>query len=287
MSEWTKKSNHGLHWGWYRRKQSAQDWRIHLDNYEPCERIGAEPEGTHLVKFGNEWGSRPFQHPSQVKHTNWHFWDNPEIPQLLWPNPANPQGSKDWIRWVPGEILTTRETENGAARINDLLKHYSGGRVTAWHEIAPVRPVSLIRSKTVLLVPSSAPNYQHYYGITQGAWISKYTQSLEQLGYTVEVRMKRGRKFRKQGNELTDQLSSGRYFATLSQHSVAAMETIMAGYPAIVTGPHPAGELATPWSEFAQGDLRTPEQISVVNWVETLLGNCRHKSEIFGGTWRV
>jgi len=287
MSEWTKKSNHGLHWGWYRRRDTAKDWRIHLDNYEVCHDIGSEDPQRHLLKFGNEWGHRPFQHPNNLSHQNWHFWDNPEIPQLLWPNPANPMGSKDWIRWVPGEILTTKKTENGASRINDLLKHYSNGRVTAWHDIAPVKPVSFTPSKTMLLVPSSPANYEHYYGTNQARWIEQYSKELRRLGYEVEIRIKRGRKFRKQGNELTDQLNTGKYFGTVSQHSVAAMETIMAGYPAIVTGPHPAGNLATPWQEFADGHTRKPTLIDTINWVETLLGNCRHKSEIFGGTWHV
>lgn len=294
MSEWQQKDKHGLHWGWWQRRADAKTWRINLDNFEPCYCI-AETTGEHmLLKLGNEWASKPgdpfyakpFQHPSTLKHTNWRFWDNPEIPQLLWPHSANPMGSKDWIRFVPGEILTSKHTESGSERINKLLKEFSRGRITAWQEIAPVHSVSLTSSKTVLIVPSSEPNYPNYYGTTQREWLRDVIQQLLDLGYDYEIRTKPGRKNRSKGNQLTDQLRSGKYLCTVSQHSVAATETVMAGYPAVVTGPHPAGELATPWREFTQGHFRTPHGYETVEWCDTLLGNCRHKREIFEGSWR-
>ena len=294
MSEWAKKDKHGLHWGHWIRKESATDWAIHRGNYEPCFDISSTDGSRHCFKLGNEWISKPespfygtqFQHPRNYKHDNWHFWDNPEIPQLLWPHSANPMGSKDWIRWVPGEILTSKHTESGSERINRLLKQLSKGRITAWQEIAPVHTVSLTSSKTVLIVPSSELNYPNYYGTTQREWLRDVIQQLLDLGYDYEIRTKPGRKNRSKGNQLTDQLRSGKYLCTVSQHSVAAVETVMAGYPSVVTGPHPAGELATPWHEFTQGHLRTPLGYETVEWCDTLLGNCRHKQEIFEGSWR-
>jgi len=282
MSEWTRKSNHGMHWGWYERRVTATDWCINIKNYDAVSNISRATR--HLVKFGNEWGHRQFQHPRTAAHNNWHFWDNPEIPQLLWANPANPNGSKDWIRWVPGEILTSKHTQDGESRINDLLQHHSKGAVTDWQQIAPIVAQQHNNSKRVLLIPSSENNYVYYYEDTQQNWINRYTTMCEAMGYTVEVRYKRGRKQRV-GSEVTHQLATGRYLCTVSQHSVAAIETIMAGYPAVVTGPHPCGDLATPWREFAQGNLRRPHRDDVEAWCRTLLGNCRHKSEIFGGTW--
>jgi len=294
MSEWARKDKHGLYWGHWIRKASATDWCIHRGNYEPCFDISQTDGSRHCFKLGNEWISKPespfygkpFQHPQNYSHDNWHFWDNPEIPQLMWRNPANPTASKDWIRWVPSEILTSKHTASGSDRINKLLKRYSSGRITAWQEIAPVRSVSINSSKTLLIVPSSEPNYPNYYATTQRDWLQDQIQIVLDLGFDYEIRFKQGRKSRSLGNELTDQLRSGHYVATISQHSVAAMETVMAGYPAVVTGPHPAGELATPLEEFKRKHLRTPTAYETVEWCDTLLGNCYHKQEIFEGSWK-
>lgn len=291
MSYWSGKQAHGLHWGWWQRKQSAQDWCITVKNYEPCFDITSATR--HLVKFGNEWAHNPdsplvgtpFQHPSSVAHTDWHFLDNPEIPHFLWPNPANESGAKDWVRWVPGEICTSRHTQDGEQRVNSLLKEFSQGRVTDWQQIAPINTVTRNNSRTVLLVPSSPPNFKHYYNTTITKWITHHTTLLERMGYTVETRTKVGRKQRL-NNQLKDQLASGKYLCTVSQHSVAAMETIMAGLPAVVTGPHPCGDLATPWHELERGHLRTPSREAVEAWCRTLLGNIRHKREIFTGEWK-
>jgi hypothetical protein len=261
----------------------------------PNYNIADSTESQLLVKFGNEWASKPgdpfydkpFQHPKVVKHTNWYFWDNPEVPQFLWRNPANPNGSKDWVRFVKSSLFTTPElhTANGASRCNDLLKEFSRGRITAWYEIAKIKPFSVTSAKRVLICPVSANNYTNYYATSQIQWVNDITQRLDRLGYAYDIRYKPGRKERATGRQLTDQLTSGTYCATVSQHSVAAVESIMAGVPAVVTGPHPAGDLATPWEEFANGHLRTPEQIAVVNWIEILLGNVRHKRELIEGEW--
>lgn len=292
---WDAKSHHNLHWGWHIRKPDAQDWRIHLDNFEPCYNIADTDGSQMLIKFGNEWASKPgdpfygidFQHPKTLAHDNWYFWDNPEVPQLLWINPANHRGAKDWIRWVKGNLFTTLDTHtaSGTDRINSLLNDFSKGRVTHWEDIAPLHPVKLTSSKTVLIVPSSEPNYPNYYNTTQQEWLRDVIQEVLDQGLDYEIRFKAGRKARAQGNQLTDQLHTGKYLCTISQHSVAAVETVMAGYPAVVTGPHPAGELATTWGEFTQQEYRTPSIDVVYDWIDIILGNCRHKSEIFSGEW--
>lgn len=294
MSEWATKKIHGLHWGHWQHINS--DPRIHKDNFVPVFDITTTNAHQMCIKFGNEWASKPedpfydraFQHPRLYPHDNWYFWDNPEVPQFLWRNPANPAGSKDWVRWVKSSLFTTPELHNtnGASRCNDLLKEFSKGRITAWHEIAKCKPFAVTSAKRVLICPVSANNYPNYYNTTQTAWVNLITQRLDRLGYAYDIRYKPGRKERATGKQLTDQLSTGAYCATVSQHSVAAVESIMAGVPAVVTGPHPAGNLATPWEEFEQGHLRTPELIETVNWIETLLGNVRHKRELFEGEWK-
>jgi len=287
MSYWASKDRHGLLWGWHRCV--GEQFPICRDNYEPCNNIAETTGADTLIKFGNEWGksdSGAFQHPRQVKHTNWRFLDNPEIPQLLWPGAHNPKGSKDWVRFVPSELLTSQHTESGTERINGLLKHHSQGTISEWQQIAPPHDVVYRLPKRALIVNLSEPNYRFYYDTTISAWTQHWITQLESLGYEVEVRQKPGRSQRKQGNQLSDQLHTGKYQITVSQHSVAAMESILAGVPAVVTGIHGTGPLGTPWEEFAQGGLRLPQEAEVEQWVDTLLGNTRHKSEIFsGGTY--
>ena len=291
MSKWATKTIHGLHWGHWQHTNTNPC--IHRDNFEPVFDV-TQTTGEHVcIKFGNEWASKPkdpfygkqFQHPKNYPHNNWYFWDNPEVPQFLWRNPANPRGTKDWVRFVKGSLFSVPElhTANGASRCNDLLKEFSNGRVTAWHEIAKIKPFDVTSQKRVLICPVSANNYTNYYNTTQAQWVNDITKQLDSLGYAYDIRYKPGRKERALGKQLTDKLATGTYCATVSQHSVAAVESIMAGVPAVVTGPHPAGNLATPWHEFERGHLRTPELIEVVNWIEILLGNVRHKRELLEG----
>lgn len=281
------KQVNGLGWGWHIMRADARDDAVTATNYQPINDIQNTDGSVHLVKRGNEWGYRDFQHPDLLKHTNWHYWDNPEVPQLLWQHPANPNGTKQWVRMVPGEILTSTPTTNGAARINILLEKLSDGKIDAWHQIAPIRDWKNNKRKHVLFVTSSHPVYTNYYGTTIDAWLSHYTRAVEGMGYTWEVREKPNRKERRDGGQLTDQLNNGDYSCVVCQHSVAAQESIMAGVPAVVTGPVQQGPLATPWEEFAMGELRKPEMIEVVNWTEALLGNTYHISEISEPGWRI
>lgn len=276
----------GLHWGWFIKRADSRDDAVSATNFEPCDDIARTDGSTLLIKRGNEWGYRDFQHPDLLKHNNWYYLDNPEIPQLLWQHPANPGGAKTWVRMVPGEILTSRCEQNGASRINDLLKELSKGKVDAWYQIAPIKAWRKNTRKHLLFVTSSHEVYTNYYGTTIDAWLGHYTRAVEGMGYTWEVRSKPTRKERRDGGQLTDQLLAGDYTAIVCQHSVAAQEAIMAGVPAVVTGPVQQGPLATPWEEFAMGELRRPEQIEVVNWTEALLANTYHVTEINRPGWR-
>ena len=277
----------GIGWGWSIRRADARGDAVNASNYEPIDDISLTDGSVHLVKRGNEWGHKQFQHPRLLEHTNWHYWDNPEIPQLLWQHPANPRGAKTWVRMVPGQILTSTATTNGASRINSLLEELSNGKIDAWHQIAPVRAWRKNRAKRVLFVTSSPQVYTNYYSTTLDAWLTHYTRAVEGMGFEWEVRGKPSRHERTLNGQLTDQLQAGDYTAIICQHSVAAQEAIMAGVPAVVTGDTPMGPIATPWEEFAMGELRRAQQIEVVNWCEALLGNTYHITEINRDGWRV
>jgi len=148
--------------------------------------------------------------------------------------------------------------------------------------LVAIQDVAWTNSRRVLIIPSSAPNYVHYYNTTQNKWIQDIRTTCERLGYTVDVRHKQGRKTRA---PLDEQLKQGDYVCTISQHSVAALETVCAGVPAVVTGPHPCGDLATPWEEFLEGQFRMPHRDDIEEWCSGVLHNIKHKREIFEGVW--
>lgn len=284
MSYWSSKW-HGFHWGWYQQKpNTTNEWMI--DNYEVCDNICTTDGSRHMFKFGNEWGEKTFQHPRVIPHNNWHFIDNPQLSALNWIGSWNPSGSKDWVRAVPGDILTQTPRARGGERINRLLDHYSDRSIRHWHEIVQSRPRQDIGHNTALIVPSSPNCYVHYYNDTQPNWVNTITKKLDQMGWQYKVRMKPGRSARKHNNELHDQLESNMFAVTISQHSVAAIDSLLAGIPAVTTGPHCCGEYATPWEEFTQGNLRHFTQEQILDWCDWLLGDTYHKSELKDGTYR-
>jgi hypothetical protein len=292
MSYWASKQAHQFpHFGWYIQKLGA-DNRIHFDNFDVCKDISKTDGSRMLIKFGNEFGhplkAPPFQHPNTCPHDNWYHWDNPELPQFLWPLGHNPSGAKDWVRWVKGGLLTqgsySDDVPTHVKRINKLLRETSGQLIYTWQDIVQIQKPQHDLRKVALICPVTAPNFVHYYSTTQQDWINKVTKVLERQGYTWEVRHKPGRGARV-GNQLIDQLSGGKYGITVSQHSVAAMESAIAGIPPVVTGPHPTGMLGTPWTEFEYGHVRPISKKDVENQCLRLLANIRHKKELFTGAW--
>lgn len=282
------KQAHMLEWGWYQRIEDH--WKIGNVSvggaYRRIQDTG-DINGEHLIKFGNDFGQGWIDHLS-IPHMNWHFWDNPEIPHFLYPNPANPKGNKSWVRWVRGDIFSNEiNTETGHVdRINDLLTDHAGHPMV-WEEL--LQPLSVVKrnSKKILICPSTPNCYHYYYNQNRSEWIDKWSTWVERLGYEPVVKRKPTRADRNQNenNRLDTILRTDQYLATLSQHSAGAMESIIAGTPVIVTGPHPIGNLATTTEEFQQGILKTPDQDQVWRWIERVLSNVRHKSELFTGSW--
>lgn len=292
MSYWASKQAHGFPtWGWYIQKPNVTNSKIVFENFEPCDDISKTDGSRMLVKFGNEFGpkcNRPFQHPKNCPHDNWYHWDNPELPQFLWKFGHNPSGAKDWIRWIKGDMLTQGQQfadVDHEHRINYILNKLTSGLTKDWKTIIQIHACQVSRPKHALICPVTAPNFVHYYSTTQQDWIKKVSKGLERQGYTWEVRQKPGRAQR-MNNQLTDQLLTGQYGITVSQHSVAAMESAIAGIPPVVTGPHPTGMLGTPWSEFGYGHIRPLYKNDVEDRCRLLLGSIRHKKEIFTGEWQ-
>lgn len=245
-------------------------------------RISQTNDDNWYIKYGNDFG------PSWIDHTtvkNFYFLDNAELPHLLYPSKINPRGQKEWVRMVPGAILTQQQSASGTERVNRLLSDFAGQQIT-WQDLVKPQPVRLRDVKRVLLCPSSPNCYEYYYNTTQSAWIKRMTELFASKGYTVDVRHKPTRDDRRDTRKrLGAILQSTDYFATVSQHSVSAVESILAGTPAITTGPHPCGNLATPLEQFTSGEIRRPSLEQTEAWIDALLGNTYHKQEIRSGAW--
>ena len=279
--------DHGMKFGLQQRV--ADNWRIKMVTHGGClERLRGVDDitGEMIVKFGNNFDSE-WIHPNQIPHLNWYFFDNPEIPQLINPNPANPEGYKTFVRFTRGDLFTNNiNSTRDVDRLNSVLTDLAGEATTVESLVRPV-PVRIKNSRRVLLCPSSSGAFKYYYNTSRDQWIERWSAYLEHHGYEPVVRYKPTRRQRVESSEyrLYDHLVLNDYFCTLSQHSVSAFESILAGTPAVVTGPSSAGELATPHREFALGILRVPESDSVWRWVERVASNTYHKSELFSGAW--
>lgn len=296
MSFYARKERHGFHWGWYEQKDPNDDGRIHIDNYNPCWDI-TQAKG-FVFKLGNEWASKEgdpfykhgFQHPRLMPHKNWRFWDNPFLPQFNWPRAHNPGGAKEWVRWSVGThgSLGNKALDKHEARINDLLTDFSSKQISRWYHLINIQHMTAtngVRGRA-LIVPCSEHVYPNYYATTKTAWLQSVIVELDRMRVDYDIRHKPSRKTRQLNGELTDQLEDGRYAVTISQHSVAAVESIVAGVPAVVTGESPAHAYATPWDEYLRGNLRlwnTDEQYQLCR---EMLAQTRHKRELFEGTWR-
>jgi len=252
-----------------------------------------------ILQFGNIWAMKA----SQFMHENgcfihpdvWNqknipllYWDNPGLPHLLYRGLWNPHGYNNWCRLTRDGTNTKQQNIGGGARkINGQLKHLTEGSICDWRDIVGGYRRVEVRGKKALICPSSGQMFKNYYGVDVNRWIEEKSRRLKTLGYEVEVRGKPGRPARERaGGKLYERLHANDIALTVSCHSVGALESIIAGVPTVVEGAHHAGELGTPWEEFAQsGDLRLPRMDAVEDWVDQILCNVHHKSHIYTGQW--
>lgn len=274
-------------WGFYRNptlKKSKIADREHGGVYEYCPKPDKTDEEHHLVKFGNNFDPG-WVHPDRVPHRNWHFWDNPEFCHLLYPNPANPQGMKSWVRWVRGEIMTTGSDTPGEDAVNAMLRSHSNNQLRTWRDLYAPRDIK-VHTKTALIVTSSPNCYRYYYGDTREQWLLRVQKVLNRLGWQWVVRTKQGRKYRNADNQLYRELETNKYGAVINQHSASTIESLLAGVPVIADRLHCGGPLVRTLEQFEQGaDPLTPNTADVEAWMQTILGNVRHKSQLRGTEW--
>lgn len=298
---YAQKHYHGLYFGisvfnkdWQVRDRSVGGRMERLPNQDITL---IQPHQTILV-FGNIYGHRDvkqkilFNHPNVLRerNINFYYWDNPHIPHLLYHNPANPKAHKNWCRMVHNHIhrqpnTISRPTQS-VERINQQLRSLSQGVLKSWRDLNPYWRDVKRRSMTALICPSGDRTFQHHYGITRNEWCREWCDQLEQMGYRVMIRPKPGRELRLPPHRLCDELVSNNVGITVSNHSTVAIESMMSGVPAVVTGVNPAGQLGTPGEEFKQtSQLRPVEMDQLIAWCEQLLQDDYHKQEVYNGSW--
>jgi len=281
------KRAHGMNWGLHQRVGNG--YRIALTSHGgDFERLNSVDEisGEMIVKFGNNFDNG-WIHPDDIPHSNWYFFDNPEIPQLLNPWKGNPRGNKEFVRFTRGSLFTEQQNSIPSGdRLDQMIKDLSNGQNNLESLIRPV-PVRMRKTRRVLICPSSPNCFQYYYHCERSSWISVWLVWCDQNGYEPVIRSKPARDARRSHPEtrLYEHLILNDYAFTISQHSVAAVESIMAGVPAVVTGPHPIGDLGTSIERADSGDFELPDSDRVWNWIQRIASNTYHKSELFSGAW--
>ena len=294
-----RKDQHGLKWGIYKFVNGGHQVKITSIGGDverlKDQNLSLVTNKDRLVIMGNIWVHKDaveatkFRHPDLINQTGalWHYWDNPSLPHLLYKGAWNPNGYKNWMRLVKGNTATTRQVGSGAERINTQLDQLTNGRITAWQEIVgPIRP-SEVRTKTALLCPSGSHIFPNYYGLNKQKWIQDKTEQLTKKGWNVILRDKPSRRGREiNDNKLYEILVKERIGLTVSLHSVGPVESLLCGVPSISDGAHGGGELVTPWTEFLKTEeLRLPSQQQIFDWVDNILSETFHKTEVYKGEW--
>lgn len=283
-------------WGWY--KQTGKDARIRNGRFGGTYEWCADPQHTtgeeHLVKFGNNFDSG-WRDPWKMPHGNWHFWDNPELCHLLYPSSVNVKASKDWIRWVKNSILTkASEFTDGTDRINWMLKQLNAC-VPTWQDLVreldptAFQPIK-VRNKTALVITSSPNCHLYYYQESIGNWTNRIKEKLNKMGWEVNVvRHKSSRKVRTSSADarLYQQLQNKKPGIVVNQHSASTIEALCSGVPVISTGDHCGGPCITTWKQFINGaDPTECNQADFFAWMNVILSNVRHKTEIVNHDFR-
>lgn len=292
------KSSHGLHWGLNRFV--GPGWRIALTELGgDCERLVDQrldliQATDRILMMGNAYvnrdpNMREFHRPEAVipRCREFYFWDNPPLPHILYRGLHNPLGHKNWMRITRQGIMPRagRHDTEQVRRINQQLGSLTGGRIQHWQQLTQgVRAVQP-RSQRALVIESSHQVYERYAGITRDQWRAEVCAECARQGFTVDLREKQSRALRTP-RELDRVLRENSYAVTISFQSMAQVESVIAGVPAVnYLGEQLHSELVTPWQEFQQGQLRQAPADEVEQEIESMFDQLWHKQEAYAGAW--
>lgn len=149
------------------------------------------------------------------------------------PSPGNPSGKKIWHRVVKNENQHSKIRNVPADRWENLIKQDPKLKWTGWKNY---------NKKILLVMPN--PKACKYYGVDYDTWVEETNKVIkETTNLPVEVRVKGSRSDRNKKYSIYDALDSGTQ-VTVAFNSIAALESIAYGIPAIVSVPCAATPLA-------------------------------------------
>jgi hypothetical protein len=150
------------------------------------------------------------------------------------PSPGNPGGKKLWHRVVKNENQHSSIRNVPSDRWENLIKQDPKLEWKGWKNY----------DKKILLVMPN-PKACKYYGVNYDTWVEQTNKTIKEVtNLPVEVRIKESRSNRNNGYTIYDALDSGTQI-TVAFNSIAALESIAYGVPAIVSVPCCATPLAS------------------------------------------
>ncbi len=296
---YANKSLHGLKWGLnvftgpgyqMRLRELGGDMERLLN-----QDISLLTDRDRVLMMGNAWThkdpkERIWHDPRLVSRLvkEFYFFDNPPLPHILYKGPHNPLALKNWMRIVPGHWMPQAQDWTGQHRdrVNRELCEITGGEINSWLDLVGKTRDVQPRGHRALIIESSSQVYEHYAGTTRDQWLYQIQQELSRQNIFPEYRHKVGRNMRHRIGELRDVLSTDQWRCTVSFQSMAVVESLLAGVPAVDLAGEPAlRELVTPWAEFCQGELRCPSRDTVISHVEAMFDQLWHKHAAYRGEW--
>ena len=149
------------------------------------------------------------------------------------PSPGNPSGKKIWHRVVKNENQHSKIRNVPADRWENLINQDPRLKWSGWKNY---------NKKILLVMPN--PKACKYYGVNYDTWVEETNRVIKEItDLPVEVRIKGSRSDRNKKYSIYDALDSGTQI-TIAFNSIAALESIAYGIPAIVSVPCAATPLA-------------------------------------------
>jgi hypothetical protein len=199
------------------------------------------------------------------------FIDNPLFSEIIFDNPVNSGNSKTWGRFVrqSGQANAAFVPEQPGTwkdydRLNNLYRRKSGQDFDAlW---GGWRAVEQATDWDWLVCEPRDEILRYWYDTDLESWRQQIAETLTRLGHTYQFRPKPIRRHRV--NNITPRVIhiAPQYRGVITAHSVSAIDSLLAGRPAVVWGQDPTCGCATPWQEFeTAGQVRRPSLDQIQN----------------------